>query len=163
MNYWLMKSEPGCFSFADLKNCPQGTSGWDGVRNYQARNLLRDVLKPGDGVLFYHSGIKAPAIVGLARVVSEGYPDPTALDPRADHFDPRATPKNPIWFMVDVQYLAPLPLPLTREDLAAHPVLGGMEVLRRGNRLSVQPVSAEQWRAVLELSSLTDPLFAKDS
>jgi len=155
--YWLMKSEPLCFSFADLGRCPDGIDHWDGVRNFQARNLLRDEIKVGDGVLFYHSNIKEPAIVGLARIVREGYPDPTALDPRSDHFDPRASDENPIWYMVDVQYVAPLSRPLSREDLRTHPRLAGMGVLRKGNRLSVQPVTGEEWRAVLELGGVDDP------
>lgn len=158
--YWLMKSEPGCFSFADLAASPNGVSHWDGVRNYQARNLLRDEVAVGDGVLFYHSNIPQPAIVGLAQVVSRGYPDHTALDPRSDHFDPRASEANPIWYMVDVQHLAALPEPLTREHLRRHPVLAQMEVLKKGNRLSVQPVTEEQWRTVLELAAIEDPLTA---
>jgi len=157
-SYWLMKSEPNCFSIADLAASPNGVSPWDGVRNYQVRNLLRDTVAVGDGVLFYHSGIPEPAIVGLARVVRSGYPDHTALDPRSDHFDPRASDENPVWYMVDVQYLDALAHPLTREDLRRHPVLSQMEVLKRGNRLSVQPVTEKQWRAVLEISAIDDPL-----
>jgi predicted RNA-binding protein with PUA-like domain len=157
-NYWLMKSEPNCFSLCDLKNRPGGIEPWDGVRNYQARNLLRDAIKCGDGVLFYHSNISQPAIVGLARVVREGYPDHTALDPGADHFDPRATEAKPIWYMVDVQYLVSLPVPITRHDLAQHPVLAAMGVMKKGNRLSVQAVTREQWQAVLLLAGLDDPL-----
>lgn len=151
-NYWLMKSEPSCFSLDDLQNRPNGTEHWDGVRNYQARNLLRDELKVGDGVLFYHSNCAEPAIVGLAQIVRAGYPDHTACDPRERHFDPRATDDRPIWFMVDVRYQCHLPEPLTRDFLRQHPVLSGMDVLRKGNRLSVQPVTAEQWQAVQELS-----------
>jgi len=158
MRYWLMKSEPDCFSLEDLRRSPQGVSCWDGVRNYQARNLLRDEIKPGDGVLFYHSGIKEPAIVGLARVVRAGYPDHTALDPQGDHFDPRSTTENPIWYMVDVEYLARLPQPLTRNDLARHPLLKGMGVMKRGNRLSVMPVMREEWGCVLHLAGIQDPL-----
>ncbi len=157
-NYWLMKSEPSCFSLSDLKNRPEGIEPWDGVRNYQARNFMRDGIKYGDGVLFYHSNISQPAIVGLARVVREGYPDYTALDPEADHFDPRATEVKPIWYMVDVQYLVSLPAPITRHDLAQYPVLAAMDVLRKGNRLSVQPVTREQWQAVLLVAGLDDPL-----
>jgi predicted RNA-binding protein with PUA-like domain len=155
--YWLMKSEPDCFSFADLQAAPASIAGWDGVRNFQARNYLRDELAVGDGVLFYHSGIAEPAIVGLAKVVRAGYPDPTAFDPRQPHFDPRSRPEQPTWYQVDVQALAPLPRPLTRRELQDHPLLCNMEVLRRGNRLSVQPVSAAQWRALLELFAMTDP------
>lgn len=153
--FWLMKSEPNCYSFDNLLNDnKEQTTCWDGVRNYQARNLMRDDIKIGDGVLFYHSNIKEPAIVGIARVVREGYPDHTALDPRNDHFDPKSSDANPIWFMVDVQAVAPLPFPITRETLRQHPLLSGMDVLRRGNRLSVQPVSEQHWLAVLELSGI---------
>jgi len=158
--YWLMKSEPECFSLADLAASPNGVSHWDGVRNYQARNLLRDEITIGDGVIIYHSKIAEPAIVGIARVVSNGYPDHTAVDPRSDHFDPRSSDQNPIWYMVDVQYLATLQQPLTREHLRRHPVLAGMEVLKKGNRLSVQPVTEEQWRTILHLSATEDPLSA---
>ncbi|OGR35302.1 MAG: EVE domain-containing protein [Desulfuromonadales bacterium GWD2_61_12] len=154
--YWLMKSEPGCFSLDDLKARPGGTEHWDGVRNYQARNLLRDEIAVGDGVLFYHSNIPEPAIVGLARVVRGGYPDDTALDPGAEHFDPRASAGNPIWYMVDVAYVAHFATPLTRALLSRHPLLAGMEVLRRGSRLSVQPVTAAQWRIVLELGGCAE-------
>jgi len=152
--YWLMKSEPGCFSFDDLKNRPGGVEHWDGVRNYQARNFLRNEIKVGDGVLFYHSNIAEPCIVGVAVVVREGYPDHTALDPQSDHFDPRASDENPIWFMVDVRYVAPLSPPLTRTDLSHHPVLKEMDVLKKGNRLSVQPVREQEWREVLRLGGL---------
>jgi predicted RNA-binding protein with PUA-like domain len=151
-----MKSEPGCFSIDDLKNSPKGISSWDGVRNYQARNLLRDEIRVGDGVLFYHSNIREPAIVGVARVVRAGYPDHTAWNPQSDHFDPRSTVDKPVWYMVDIQYLDHLPQPLCRDDLRQHPQLSGMEVLKRGNRLSVQPVSAEQWRDVLMAGGLLE-------
>lgn len=153
--YWLMKSEPDCFSFTDLEKSSNSIAGWDGVRNYQARNFLRDELAVGDGVLFYHSNIKEPAIVGLARVVRGGYPDLTAFDPRQPHFDPKSRQEQPTWYQVDVQAVAALPFPLTRQLLQSHPVLGGMEVLRKGNRLSVQPVSPEQWQAVLDLTGLS--------
>ncbi len=153
MNYWLMKTEPSCFSLDDLKNRPNGTDCWDGVRNYQARNLLRDAFRVGDGVLIYHSSCAEPAIVGLAQVVRAGYPDHTARDPRERHFDPRATEEEPIWYMVDVRYVRHLPQPLNRDFLRSHPVLSTMGVLRRGDRLSVQPVTAEQWEAVVVLSA----------
>ena len=152
--FWLMKSEPACFSFADLQARPGGVEHWDGVRNFQARNFLRDEIKIGDGVLFYHSNIAEPAIVGVARVVRAGYPDFTARDPENEHFDPRATDAAPIWYMVDVQAVAALPHPLTRNMLMAHPLLGSMAVLRRGNRLSVQEVTTEEWRAVLAAGGL---------
>ena len=147
--FWLLKSEPSCFSFADLQARPGGVEHWDGVRNFQARNFLRDEIKVGDGVLFYHSNIPEPAIVGVARVVREGYPDFTARDPNNEHFDPRATDAAPLWFMVDVQAVAALPHPLTRQMLMAHPFLSSMAVLKRGNRLSVQEVTAEEWEIVL--------------
>jgi len=153
-----MKSEPHCFSLTDLKCSPHGIAPWDGVRNHQARNMLRDEIKVGDGVLFYHSNIPEPAIVGIARVVRAGYPDHTALDPHADHFDPRASVDRPIWYMVDVQYVATLPHPITREDLRRHPLLAEMGVLRKGNRLSVQPVAEEEWQAVLSLGGMEEPL-----
>ena len=139
--HWLIKSEPTCFSIDDLKRSPKATASWDGVRNYQARNLLRDEIKSGDGVLFYQSSIKEPAIVGLAKVVSEGYPDTTALDPNAEHFDPNARPDHPIWYVVDIQFLLGIDPPITREDLRYHPDLMDMDVLKRGNRLSIQPVT----------------------
>lgn len=154
--YWLMKSEPGCFSLDDLQARPGATEHWDGVRNYQARNFLRDEIRTGDGVLFYHSNIPEPAIVGIARVVRSGYPDHTALDPGADHFDPKASADNPIWYMVDVTYVTHLATPLTRGQLLRHPLLAGMEVLRRGSRLSVQPVTAAEWRIVLELGGCAE-------
>lgn len=156
--YWLMKSEPGCFSLEDLRCSTDGVSAWDGVRNFQARNLLRDEIKAGDGVLFYHSGGVAPVIAGLAKVVRSGYPDHTAQDPRSAHYDPRATPDRPIWYMVDVKFCLQLPQPLSRDTLRAHPALAGMEVLRRGNRLSVQPVKGSEWQAILALAGVSDPL-----
>jgi predicted RNA-binding protein with PUA-like domain len=152
--FWLLKSEPSCFSFADLQARPGGVEHWDGVRNFQARNFLRDEIKVGDGVLFYHSNIAEPAIVGVARVVRAGYADFTARDPENEHFDPRATDEAPIWYMVDVQAVAALAQPLTRPMLMAHPLLRTMAVLRRGNRLSVQEVTAEEWRAVLAAGEL---------
>jgi len=154
--FWLMKSEPDCFSLDDLINSPEKTTPWYVVRNYQARNLLRDEIKPGDGVVFYHSNIPQPAIVGIARVVKEGYPDHTARDPRGDHFDSRTTDDNPIWFMVDVKYVATLKSPLTRDDLRRHPDLAGMGVLKKGNRLSVQPVTSNEWKTILEIGGVAD-------
>jgi predicted RNA-binding protein with PUA-like domain len=161
--YWLMKSEPTCFSLDDLEHAFERTAHWDGVRNFQARNLLRDEIKTGDGVLFYHSGCSEPAIVGLAEVVRGGYPDHTALDPRSKHYDPKAMPTNPIWYMVDVKFRVRLPRPLTRIDLAGHPLLAGMMVLRHGSRLSVQPVTGEEWQAVLALAGVADPLATRRS
>jgi predicted RNA-binding protein with PUA-like domain len=156
--YWLMKTEPSCFSIDDLKAAPGGVTAWDGVRNYQARNLLRDEIQSGDGVLFYHSGIKEPAIAGIAEVVAPGSPDETAMDPHAEHYDPKAGPDNPIWYKVDVAFRADLKKPLTRADLRRLPDLADMDVLKKGNRLSVQPVTGKQWRAVIRAGGIDDPL-----
>jgi len=153
--FWLMKSEPECFSFDDLMHASERSNPWDGVRNYQARNFLRDEIRVGDGVLFYHSNIPGPAIVGVARVVRAGYPDHTARDPANDHFDPRATVENPIWYMVDVQALQAFPRPISRETMKAHPLLSDMAVLKRGNRLSVLPVEPRHWSVLLELGGVS--------
>jgi len=148
--YWLMKSEPGEYSLDDLKKEPDQTEHWDGVRNYQARNFMRDDMQVGDGVLFYHSG-KKPEVVGTARVVRTGYPDHTAWDPDNSHFDPKSTPDNPIWFMVDVQFesefKAPIPLKALRDVTA----LKDMILLRRGNRLSVMPVTKKEFDTIVKL------------
>ena len=150
MSYWLFKTEPGCFSFDDLMNRPDQTEPWDGVRNFQARNFLRDSVKKGDLVLFYHSNIAEPAVVGIAEVVREGYPDTTALDPAAEHFDPKASPANPIWFMVDVRYREALPRSVTLEHIKANPALSGMPLINR-SRLSIQPVTDGEWLEILAM------------
>ena len=152
MNYWLMKSEPDSFSLDDLQQMPNMTEHWDGVRNYQARNFMRDTIKVGDGVLFYHSNCKEPSIVGLARVVREGYPDHTALDPREKHFDPKATNDKPLWFMVDVQYLCHLSQPLSRDALRQHPCPYPSLNLRPHN----STVTAANERHCLPISSSVD-------
>lgn len=156
MNYWLLKTEPGCFSFDDLKNRPDMTEPWDGVRNYQARNLLRDTIKAGDMALFYHSNIPEPAVVGIVTVAREGYPDSTALDPNAEHFDPKASPRNPIWFMVDVRYVKDMAKPVTLERIKANPLLADMALVKR-SRLSVQPVTADEWATILAMGETTVP------
>ena len=153
MNYWLFKTEPGCFSFDDLKARPNMTEPWDGVRNFQARNFLRDTIKVGDKVLFYHSNIPEPAVVGLAEVVRGGYPDYTALDPNREHFDPKASPQNPIWYMVDVRYLEVLPRSVTLESIKRNPLLADMPLVKR-SRLSIQPVTLEAWRLILAMGGL---------
>ena len=153
MAYWLFKSEPGCFSFSDLLARPASTEHWDGVRNYQARNYLRDQIKVGDLVLFYHSNIPEPAVVGIARVVRDGYPDFTALDPAAEHFDPASTSEKPIWFMVDVRAVKPLPRPVPLAVIKEHPALQGMPLVNR-SRLSVQPVTEDQWQIILALGGV---------
>ncbi|MEI6206342.1 MAG: EVE domain-containing protein [Desulfuromonadales bacterium] len=155
MNYWLFKTEPGCFSFDDLKSRPDMTEPWDGVRNYQARNFLRDTIKVGDQVLFYHSSIPEPAVVGLAEVTRGGYPDSTALNPNGEHFDPKSSIANPIWYMVDVRYLESLPKPVTLEKIKSNPLLAEMPLVKR-SRLSIQPVSTEEWCIILGLGEV-DP------
>lgn len=150
--YWLFKSEADCFSIDDLAAAPGKTTCWDGVRNYQARNMLRDDVRVGDQVLYYHSNSDPLGIVGIATVTRAGYPDHTAYDPREDHYDPGSTPENPRWFMVDVKFTRKFKQPLTREMLKRHPITAGMQVMQKGSRLSVVPVTAEEWHAVLELA-----------
>lgn len=152
-NYWLFKSEPSSFSLDDLKNRPGRTEHWDGVRNYQARNFLRDQVKAGDLVLFYHSNTAEPAAVGIAEVVREGYPDFTAFDPESKYFDPRSNPENPTWFMVDVRFVRELPRPVTLAELKGVPSLAGMALLNR-SRLSIQPVREEEWREVMRIAGV---------
>lgn len=154
MSYWLFKSEPKCFSFADLQAQPDQTTGWDGVRNFQARNFLRDDVKCGDIVLFYHSNGDPPAIVGIAEVVMEAHPDPTAFDPDAEHYDPKSTPDSPTWFQVSLRALKALDPPLGLATLRTVPDLAGMELLRKGSRLSIQPVREREWRAIERLAKL---------
>ena len=150
--FWLFKSEPGAFSLDDLRTRPGATEGWDGVRNYQARNFLRDRVAVGDLVLFYHSGIPRPAVVGTAEVVRAGYPDPTALDPHHPHFDPRATPDNPIWYQVDVRFRSAFPRPVTLDEIRRVPELAGMPLVNR-SRLSIQPVGPTEWDLILMLAA----------
>jgi predicted RNA-binding protein with PUA-like domain len=152
-NYWLFKAEPSGFSLDDLRRRPDATEHWDGVRNYQARNYLRDRIKIGDLLLFYHSNIADPAAVGIAEVVREGYPDFTALDPESDHFDPRSSAENPLWFMVDVRFVRELPRPVTLAQMRDDPALSGMPLLSR-SRLSIQPVTVDQWREILLLAGV---------
>lgn len=158
-NYWLMKTEPDVFSWDSLEASPRHTTMWDGVRNYQARNFLRDAMKVGDGVLFYHSRQEPMAIVGIARVTREGYPDPTQFDASAKYWDPRSLPEAPRWYTVDVQAVRRFTQPLTLPRLREEPKLKGMLLLRKGQRLSVQPVKPAEWKAVLRLAGLKkDPL-----
>lgn len=152
--YWLLKTEPGCFSYDDLLASPKRTTYWSGVRNYQARNFMRDEMKRGDGVLFYYSGAEPPGIVGTAEVVREGYPDFTALDPGDEHFDPKCSEENPIWYMVDIRAGERFRELLPLGDLRHVRALERMELLRKGSRLSVQPVRPEEWAAVLEIGGV---------
>ena len=153
MACWLVKTEPGCFSFDDLKGRPKMTEAWDGVRNYLARNFLRDTVKVGDRVLFYHSNIPEPAVVGIAEVVRAGYPDATACDPNGEHFDPKASADNPIWYLVDVRYVEPLPRAVTLEQIKNNPALADMPLVKR-SRLSIQPVSADEWSMILAMGGV---------
>jgi predicted RNA-binding protein with PUA-like domain len=146
-----MKSEPESFSIDDLAKAPKKTTCWDGVRNYQARNFMRS-MEIGDQIFFYHSSVEPACVVGLAEVVKKAYPDHTALDPKDTHYDPKATPANPIWEMVDIKFVRKFDEPLTLEDLRAAKGLEKMELLRRGSRLSVQPVTDAEWKIVNNLA-----------
>jgi predicted RNA-binding protein with PUA-like domain len=149
--HWLVKSEPSTFSFDDLLASPKRTTGWDGVRNYQARNHMRDGMKRGDLVFFYHSSTEPTAIVGVAEVAREAYPDPTALDPKHAHFDPKSRADDPSWMMVDLRAVEPLAHPVTLAELKGTKGLERMVLLQKGSRLSVQPVSPEEWDIVYAL------------
>lgn len=151
MAYWLMKSEPEAFSIDDLAAAPDQTTHWDGVRNYQARNMMRDAMRVGDQVLFYHSNADPPGVVGIAEVVREAYPDHTAFDSDDPHHDPKSDPDNPRWYMVDVRLVRKLARTITLAELKQRPELAELALVRRGNRLSVMPVSADQWRCILSL------------
>ena len=152
--YWLFKSEPDSYGFDHFVR--DGRTFWNGVRNYQARNLLRDEIHTDDGVLFYHSNADPMAVVGIARVVRDGYPDHTAFDPKSPYHDPDSDPDQPRWFMVDIECVAPCQAPVTREQLKAVPELADMMLLRRGSRLSVQPVSEAEWRSILALGGVEE-------
>lgn len=149
--YWLMKSEPDVYAIDDLEQKPQQTDCWEGVRNYQARNMMRDQMRKGDQVFFYHSNCKEPGIVGIMEVCREGYPDHTAFDPNAKYHDPKSDPDNPRWYMVDVRFRRRLKRNISLTELKQHQALEGMPLVRRGNRLSVMPVTAAQWQYILEL------------
>jgi predicted RNA-binding protein with PUA-like domain len=150
-SYWLMKSEPSVFSIDDLRSSKTGTSYWEGVRNYQARNFLRDKLKVGDGVLFYHSNEEPVGIAGEAVVVKEGYPDFTAFDPKSLYFDPKSKPKEPTWFMVDVKFVRKSREVITLKMLREISALQKMMALQKGSRLSIQPVTSQEWRVIMKL------------
>lgn len=151
MSYWLMKSEPSEFSIDDLARRPRKTEHWDGVRNYQARNMMRDQMKKGDQAFFYHSNCPEPGIVGIVEVVREGYPDHRAFDPEDPHYDPKSDPDNPRWYMVDVKFVRKLTRTIALSELKDDPALQDMPLVRRGNRLSVMPVTEQQWSHILSL------------
>ncbi|MDE3209912.1 MAG: EVE domain-containing protein [Pseudomonadota bacterium] len=149
MKHWLMKSEPDTFSIDDLKRRKQ--EAWDGVRNYQARNFMRDGMRPGDKVFFYHSNCAVPGIVGLAEVATDAYPDPSQFDPKSKYFDPGSSRDQPRWMLVDVKFARKLRRTISLDELKRHEALAGMALLRKGNRLSVMPVDAEHWTYILAL------------
>lgn len=156
MRTWLLKTEPDDFSIDDLAACPKQTTCWDGVRNYQARNFLRDDFRPGDQVLLYHSSVDPPSVVGICEVTREGYPDPTAFDPTHKHFDPDSSAEEPRWMMVDIRLARKFDRPIPLDELRRQPGLAKMELLRRGSRLSVQPVTAEEFAIVEQLAEGED-------
>src|SRR5690554_769494 len=151
MNYWLMKSEPDVFSIDDLERSPRQTDCWDGVRNYQARNMLRDEMKKGDLAFFYHSSCDMPGITGIMEIVKEGYPDPTAFNPKHKYFDPKSKPENPTWYLVDVKFKRKLDRTIPLAELRDKKPLQKMKLLQKGNRLSVMPVTKKEWEYILNL------------
>jgi predicted RNA-binding protein with PUA-like domain len=151
MKHWLLKSEPDVFSLEDLKNCPNQTEHWDGIRNYQARNLIRDEKKVGDRAFFYHSRQAEPAVIGTVRIVREAYPDHTSWDPTSKYFDKKSSTENPRWLMVDVQFESEFARPVTLKKLRNIPELKEMFLLRKGMRLSIQPVTEEEFQLILSL------------
>jgi predicted RNA-binding protein with PUA-like domain len=158
-NYWLMKSEPDEVSVDDALAAPKSTVPWTGVRNYQARNFMRDQMRVGDGVLFYHSSCAEPGIVGVAQVASTPYPDPTQFDPKSPYYDSGSKPESPRWSLVDVQVLQKT-RNLTLPELRADPELAELIVLRKGNRLSITPVEPRHWRLILKRLGVKEPVLA---
>lgn len=150
MNYWLMKNEPEAFSIDDLARVQ--IEPWDGIRNYQVRNFMRDDMAIGDLAFFYHSSCKVPGIVGMMEIVSDAYPDHTAWDPEAYYFDPKSDSENPTWLMVDVRFVRKFSEPITLKILRSHQHLSDMRILQRGNRLSVTPLSQEHWNYILSIA-----------
>jgi len=153
VHYWLMKSEPDVFGIDHLAERPRQTEPWDGVRNYQARNMMRDQMQVGDLAFFYHSNTKPPGIVGIVEISRAGYPDHTAFDPNDPHYDPKSDPDNPRWFMVDVTLQRRLARKITLDELKTRPELAEMRLVQKGNRLSVMPVEPDEWQAILALEN----------
>ena len=147
MAFWLMKSEPDAYSIDDLKRDKR--EPWDGIRNYQARNMMRDDMRVGDKVFFYHSNCKEPGVVGIMKIASKPYPDPTQFDPDAKYFDAKSDPDNPRWILVDVAFVKKLKRTITLTEIKAHPELGDMVLTRKGNRLSIMPVTEDEWEIIL--------------
>ena len=152
MNYWLLKSEPDVFGIEHLKNMPNKTEHWDGVRNYQARNFMRDGMKKGDLAFFYHSNCKVPGIVGIMEITKEAYADFTALDPESKYFDPKSSAENPRWFMVDVTFKQQFSDIISLDSLKQRPELGNMALVRKGNRLSIMPVEKNDWDLIMSMT-----------
>ncbi|ODN42742.1 EVE domain-containing protein [Piscirickettsia litoralis] len=151
MNYWLMKSEPDAFGIDDLQALPKQTDSWDGIRNYQARNMMRDEMKVDDLIFFYHSNCKVPGIVGIMKVASKPYPDHTQFDPESKYYDPKATTDKPRWMMVDVKFVEKFSKAISLNTLKQTAELSEMAVVRKGNRLSITPVTPEQWQTILSM------------
>jgi predicted RNA-binding protein with PUA-like domain len=151
MNYWLMKTEPSVFSWDDLQKMPHQTTQWEGIRNYQARNFMRDQMKQGDRVLFYHSVEKPQSIMGIAEIVREAYPDSFSWDTTSDYYDPKSTPENPRWVMVDLRFQRSFEPPITLAELKSIPDLANMLLLQKGSRLSIQPVTQVEWERICQL------------
>jgi predicted RNA-binding protein with PUA-like domain len=152
VGYWLFKSEPDTFGIDDLAAQPGATDHWDGVRNYQARNFMRDRMQAGDLGFFYHSNTKEPGIVGIVEIAREAYPDHTAFDPQDPHYDPKSDPDNPRWYMVDVRLVRRLGRTITLAELKERAAeLGDLPLVKKGNRLSIMPVTEEQWEYILSL------------
>ncbi len=151
MNYWLMKSEPEAFSIDHLQHSLNSTYCWDGVRNYQARNYMRGSMQVGDQAFFYHSNCKVPGIVGVAEIISHSYPDHTAYDPESKYYDPKSSHANPRWFMRNIKFIKKFQNIISISELRANPRLAKMIILKPGNRLSITPVTAQEWRAVMRM------------
>lgn len=152
MAYWLMKSEPDTYSIDDLAAQRKKTDHWDGIRNYQARNFIRDDMKKGDLALFYHSNCESPAVVGVVEIVREAYPDHTAFDPNEKYFDPKSDPDDPRWLMVDVKFRKKFRQPVTLKAMKSEKKLGDMRLVQRGNRLSIMPVEKAEWTHILRMA-----------
>lgn len=151
VQYWLMKSEPETFSIEDLQQAPGKITCWEGVRNYQARNFMNSTMRIGDQAFFYHSNCKVPGIVGIVKVASDSYPDHTQFDPESDYYDPKSTPAKPRWFMRDVKFIRKFKNIVPLSDLKAKKSLEKMQILQRGNRLSITPVDKKDWQTILEM------------
>lgn len=149
MNYWFMKSEPDEFGIEHLQARPNQTEPWDGVRNYQARNMMRDQMQVGDLAFFYHSNCRPPGIVGIMEIASTSYPDPTQFDPNSDYYDPKSDPDDPRWFLVDVKFQRQFKRMITLDELKAQPELAELAVVRKGNRLSISPIGKTEWEFIV--------------